>query len=186
MNLAPAQGPTLLITAEPIHLGTARRMESGIKIMSSRVRFSENNPVFKHKTLNRLPHLIARSEAEAAGCDEALILDERGNVACSSTGNIFAVQYGQLFAPPLTGPVLPGVTRRLVLEISRSRGIGIREDFFSPIMLAGADEVFMTNSVQEIVAVVRVNANQVGSGKPGPVAAMIGEQYREMTGDDRE
>jgi branched-chain amino acid aminotransferase len=181
MSLNHADPPTLLITAEPIPPATGERLEEGIKLKTADVRFSESNPVFRHKTLNRLPHLLARTRAEEDGCDEALILDEKGNVACASTGNVFAVQYGQLFTPPLTAPILPGVTRKVVLEIARRQGIQIREDFFSPIMIVGADEVFMTNSVQEIVPVVEVNQRPVGSGKPGPVASRLSELYQRLT-----
>ena len=186
MGLASASSPTLLITAEPIPAGLDSRRENGIKLMTADVRFSENNPIFRHKTLNRLPHLIARAQAESAGYDEALVLDERGNVACCSTGNIFAVQYGQLFTPPLQGPVLPGITRAAVLELARADGMPIREDFFSPLMLAGADEVFMTNSVHEIVPAIKVNNHLVGSGRPGPVARGLCKRYQKLTEENYE
>jgi branched-chain amino acid aminotransferase len=183
MSLNHAGPPTLLITAEPIPPATGERLEQGIKLKTADVRFSESNPVFKHKTLNRLPHLMARTYAKEQGCDEALILDEKGNVACASTGNIFALQYGQLFTPPLTAPILPGVTRKAVIEIAKKESIPVREDFFSPIMLVGADEVFITNSVQEMMSVIKVNEHQVGSGNPGPVVAKLLKVYRELTGD---
>ncbi len=175
MGLAPSASPTLFISADPLSEKTGER---GLKLMTADVRFSEHNPTFRHKTLSRLPHLAARAQAEAAGGDEALILDERGNVACCSTGNLFALQYGQLFTPPLTGPILPGVTRALVLRLAGEENIPIREGYFSPLMLAGADEVFMTNSVQEIVAVVEANNHPVGSGRPGPAATTLLEKYR--------
>ncbi|HUT54663.1 MAG TPA: aminotransferase class IV [bacterium] len=178
MSLAPTESPTLFISAEPLSDQIAARAERGIKLMTAAVRFSENNPTFRHKTLNRLPHLAARTQAEAAGGDEALILDERGNAACCSTGNIFALQYGQLFTPPLTGPILPGITRGVILRLAAEENIPIRENYFSPLILAGADEAFMTNSIQEIVPVVEANHRPVGSGRPGPVASMLLEKYR--------
>lgn len=181
MGLGPAQAPTLLISAESIPDGIPGKAARGLKLVTADVRFSENNPVFKHKTLNRLPHLSARAQAEAAGADEAMILDERGNVACCSTGNLFVAQYGQLFTPPLTGPILPGVTRAMVLRLAAEESIPIRENYFSPLMLSGAEEAFMTNSIQEIVPVVSVNHRPVGSGKPGPLSARLLAGYRELT-----
>jgi len=178
MDLAPAASPTLLITAEPIPESMEDTAVASISLAGAGVRFSENNPTFRHKTLNRLPHLVARTQAMKAGADEAMILDERGNLACASTGNLFAFHQDQLFTPPLTGPILPGVTRRVVLELAKEDGLKIRENFFSPIMLAGADEVFMTNSVQEVVAVVGIDSRPVGSGRSGPVAARLKRSYR--------
>jgi len=183
MSFAPATSPSLLVTAEPIPPGLEDRTARGVKLATVGVRFSENNPIFRHKTLNRLPHLWARTEAEKAGAEEALILDERGNVATCSTGNIFVVQYGQLFTPPLTGPILPGVTRKVVLEMAKKEGLPVRQDYFSPIILAGSEEAFMTNSVQEIVPVLKADKNTVASGKPGPVTMRLRGLYRELTED---
>lgn len=178
MGLAPSNSPTLIITAEKIPAGLEDKTAKTIKLITPKIRFSENNFILRHKSLNRLMHLWARAEAEKAGADEALILDERSNVASCSTGNIFAVQYGQLFTPPLTAPILPGVTRKVVIELAHDEGIPVREDFFSPIMLAGADEAFITNCVQEILPVVEANGRRVASGKPGPVAMRLRELYR--------
>lgn len=182
MGLKQKGDPTLLITAEALPPNLDERVARGITLAVAEVRFSENNPVFRHKTLNRLPHLLARSQAERAGADEALVLDERGNVACASTGNVFAVQYGQLFTPPLSGPVLPGVTRKVIMEIAEELGIKTRQDFFSPIMLLGADEAFISNSVQTIVPVLKLGEQQVGSGRPGPVAGRLARRLRELAG----
>jgi branched-chain amino acid aminotransferase len=177
MYLYPAS-PLLLITAAP--MPAAGPASAGLTLAYVGVRFSEHNPIFRHKTLNRLPHLLARTEAAQAGADEALILDERGNVATASTGNLFAVYRGQLFTPPLAAPILPGITRAEVLRLARSEGIPIREDFFSPLMLAGVAEAFLANSVSEIVPIVKVDANPIGSGQPGPVTATLQKLYRAL------
>lgn len=179
MTLSAAAAPTLLITAEAIPPNLQALERPGLRLVTAEVRFSEHNPIFRHKTLNRLPHLLARTQAERAGGDEALILDERGNVATASTGNLFAVHSGALFTPPLTGPILPGLTRELILSLAQNEGVAIRENFFSPLMLAGADEVFLTNSVQEIVPVIKVNERPVAGGRPGPLARRWLERYRE-------
>jgi len=179
MNLAPQEAPTLIITAEPMPEGLGREA-AGVSLAVSDVRFSENNPLFRHKTLNRLPHLWARQQAADAGADEALVLDERGNAATCTTGNVFLVQHDQLFTPPLTGPVLPGVTRKAVLEIAMAEGVGARQDFFSPLVFASAEEAFMTNSVREIVPVLSVDGRPVGSGGPGPLTVRFQKLYAEL------
>lgn len=168
MTLYDAE-PDVLITAMPL----PPRRERGLALVTAGIRFSPHNPIFFHKTLNRLPHLWARSEAERAGADEALILDETGNVACASTANLFAVSRGMLFTPPLTAPVLPGITRRRALVLAPRAELTVREDFFAPLMLAGADEVFLTNSIQGVMPVISIDGRPVGSGRPGPVAARL-------------
>ncbi len=180
MDLGESPAPTLLITAEPLPARLEDREAKPLTLASVSVRFSESNPIFRHKTLNRLPHLFARTEAQKAGADEALILDERGNVVCASTGNLFVLQNGQLFSAPLSAAILPGVTRRVTLELALAEGVPSREDFFSPLMLVGGDEIFMTNSVQELVPVVEVDGRRVGSGRPGPLTVRLRERYREL------
>jgi len=178
MGLPREENPTLLITAEELPEDMDKMTSDGISLSTANVRFHSDIEITRHKTLNRMPNLLARSQAEEAGADEALILDARGNVATCSTGNIFFVQYEQLFTPPLTAPILPGVTRKAVLGLAEGEGIPIREDFFSPIVFAGADEAFLTNSVRELEPVVEVNNQQVGSGRPGPVFKRLLELYR--------
>ncbi len=184
MGLPSASSPTLIITAAPLPPRMTDEAPEPARLITADTRFSENNPLTRLKTLGRLPNLAARAQAERAGAHEALILDERGNVACVSTGNFFAVQYEQLFTPPLKAPVLPGITRAAVLELADSEGIGARTDFFSPIMLAGADEAFYANSVKELVPVVEVDGRRVGSGRPGPVCERLSKLLRELAEEE--
>ncbi len=180
MGIPKAGRPTALVTAEPLPASFLEGEVKTIRAASTSIRSSDNNPIFKHKTLNRLPHMIARQEAEQKGADEAMLLDEKGNVAAMTTGNIFVVQYGQLFTPPDAAPILCGVTRKVVLELALGMGLKIRRDFFSPIMLAGAEEAFMTNSVVEIAPIQSVDGNPVGSGRIGPVTSKIIEKYKAL------
>ncbi len=180
MSLYSGAESTLIITAEPLPPSLVERTRPEISVAGCDVYFTNDNPLYKHKSINRLPHLYARTQAEDKGADEALILDHMGNVACTSTGNLFCVQNGQLFTPPLTAPVLPGITRKTVIELAGQEGIPVREDFFSPLLPTGADELFMSNSVREIVPVTRLNDKPVGSGRPGPVTLKLMEKYREL------
>ena len=127
MSLAGGPEPTSIVTAEPIPAALAGGAPN-LRLATVFLRVSEHNPIFRHKTLNRLPHLHARAEAERKGADEALILDERGNVASTSTGNLFAVHQGALFTAPLNGQVLPGVTRKVALELAREMATPVREE----------------------------------------------------------
>lgn len=186
MHLSPPSQPTLLISALPLDLNHLQTLRRGLRLATAELRFSAQNPVFQHKTLNRLPHLLARTQALAAGADEALILDEKGNVAACSTGNIFVLQADQLFTPPLSGPLLPGVTRRTVLELAVADGIHIRENFFSPLLLHAAQEVFFTNSVQEIVPVISFNARDINNRLAGPITQRLQQLYQQAVEQEDE
>jgi branched-chain amino acid aminotransferase len=179
MALPTQNTPTILITAAGLPKTFLEEENKSVSVMTADIRFSKSNPTFKHKTLNRLPHMMARTQAEQNGADEALILEEKGNVVTCSTGNIFVVHGGQLFTPPLNGPVLPGITRDLVLELAFEAGVPVRQNYFTPMMIKGADEAFMTNSVQEVLPISYVDGNQIGSGKKGPITSNLYKLYQD-------
>jgi branched-subunit amino acid aminotransferase/4-amino-4-deoxychorismate lyase len=86
---------------------------------------------------------------------------------------------GDLLSTPATGPgVLPGVTRAVAWELAREQGLEVSEDRFPLAELAGADEVFTTSSVREVMPVISVDAATIGDGRPGPVAVRLQEALR--------
>jgi branched-subunit amino acid aminotransferase/4-amino-4-deoxychorismate lyase len=86
---------------------------------------------------------------------------------------------GDVLSTPTTGPgVLPGVTRAVTWELAREAGLEVREDRFPFSELQGADEVFTTSSVREVMPVVSLDDAAVGDGRPGPVAARLQEALR--------
>ncbi|SFS68744.1 aminotransferase class IV [Halostagnicola kamekurae] len=100
------------------------------------------------KTHNYLNGILARQELE--GGDEALLRDEEGYVAEGATSNVFFVEDGVLYTPTIDGPVLPGITRRLVLECADDAGIPVEEGRYRPERLRNADSVFLTNTTWEL------------------------------------
>jgi branched-chain amino acid aminotransferase len=107
----------------------------------------------RFKTANRLPYILAQREAARAGVDEAVMLNAAGHVVEFTTGNLFVVNEGTLFTPPLEDGALPGVTRRAVLGLAAENGVPVRERSFGPEFLDTAYEVFATNSLIEIAPV---------------------------------
>jgi branched-chain amino acid aminotransferase len=106
----------------------------------------------RHKTTSRLAWDLAREEARAAGADEVLLLSPEGEVLEGSASNVFVVRSGgDIFTPPLEANVLPGITRAVVLELCRPLGIILHEAPVPLEMLRWASEVFVTNSVQELL-----------------------------------
>jgi branched-chain amino acid aminotransferase len=136
----------------------------------------------RYKTLNYLPNMMARREAAKAGYFEALFVGETGQMTEGASTSIFAITDGILRTPPLGCGILNGVTRRVVLDIARTTGQEAREEALSLGALFASEELFVTNSVMEIMPVVSVNNRQVGLGKPGPETLKLLKLYRSRVG----
>jgi branched-subunit amino acid aminotransferase/4-amino-4-deoxychorismate lyase len=118
-------------------------------------------PLGRHKTTSRLAYSLAREEARAAAADETLLGSESGEVLEGATSNLFMVAGGEVITPPLVSGILPGVVRAWVLAACDRLGIPAREAMIPWVSLAGAEEVFLTNSVQEVVPVAIVDERTV-------------------------
>ena len=102
------------------------------------------------KTHNYLNGILSRLELRVSDADEAVMIDTDGHVAEGATSNLFFVRDNALRTPSLDGPVLPGITRRVVLDIADEEGIPVEEGQYTPDEIRNADEVFLTNSTWEI------------------------------------
>jgi branched-subunit amino acid aminotransferase/4-amino-4-deoxychorismate lyase len=121
--------------------------------------------------------LAALREAERHGRDDALFVAD-GIVLEAPMSNIWW-RDGDALSTPSTGPgVLPGVTRAVIWELAEEQGLAVREGRFPLAELTGADEVFTTSSVREVMPVVSLDERPVGDGAPGPVAARLQDALR--------
>jgi branched-chain amino acid aminotransferase/4-amino-4-deoxychorismate lyase len=128
----------------------------------SSVRRNSGSPASRLKTLSYLDNVLARREARARGADEALLLNERGELACAAAANLFWVKHEVLFTPALDCGVLDGIVRGRVIAWARAEGRGVEEARAGPEALAGADAVFLTNSLIGARRVVAVDGRAVG------------------------
>lgn len=171
-----ASAPTTFITAsqyipdQALHMGGARAVFSALR------RNNRSLPA-RLKTTNYLDNLMARREAEAKGAHEALFLNEQGRLCEGSTSNIFLVSGETLITPSLHSGILPGVTREAVIEIARAENLEVVEREVSPEELAAADEVFLTNSLIEIMPLVEIEGKPIGADRPGDVTQRLSEAY---------
>lgn len=129
------------------------------------------------KTHNYLNGVLARLELRGTGADEAAMLDADGAVAEGATSNVFAVDGDGLVTPSLDGPVLPGITREIVLDLAREEEVPVREGRLDPSGLRTAEEAFVTNTTWEVRPVGRVDGVEVGGG---PVTDLLAALF-----DDR-
>ncbi len=142
------------------------------------IRRNEGSPLSQMKSLAYLDNVLAMQAAAAHGAEEAILLNNAGRVAGAARANLFAVLDGRLLTPPLRDGVLPGIARRVVLELAAALKIPTEEASLSPADLAGAAEIFLTNSLFEIRSVGRLGDREFGAAE---IAARLRADYRALT-----
>ena len=130
---------------------------------------SKSQPMQAKSASNYSNAALARMEALNSGYDEAIMLNNDGNVAEGSAENIFVVKNGKITTPPLDADILNGITRDSAIKLLKSKKIKVVEDNLKIYDLLNADEVFMTGTAAEIKSVTRVDKTKIGNGKIGEV-----------------
>jgi branched-chain amino acid aminotransferase len=125
------------------------------------------------KSCNLLNNILAIREAYAKGAFEAILLNEIGEIAETAGANVFLVKEGTLLTPPLDAGILPGVTRRVVLDLAAGLAVPAREEPVAVKDLLAADEVFITSTLKEVLPVATVDGRPVGPERPGPVTLRL-------------
>jgi len=176
-------GLTVFIAATSLIPLPQEKYETGFKAILSSLQRNSQSPLSRLKSTCYLENILARREAEAAGCDEAVLLNEKGYIAEGSTTNIFVVQSGKLITPSIESGILSGITREAVLEIARSLNINAVEKKVLLHELTQADEAFLTNSIVELVPLTWFEGKPIGSGKPGEVTRNLLQRYRKLVAE---
>jgi len=173
--------PTAVIIVRPYAGASAELDEKGITVVRSSIMRNHPaalNPVIKSNNL--LNNALAMQEAIKAGADEALMCNYRGEIAECAQSNIFIVRDGVALTPRIDTGLLEGVTRNFVFEVGSAAGISVREAVIQPDDLAAADEVFITGTTREVLAVTTLDDTPVRDGRPGPVTKALSQKFREM------
>lgn len=182
LNPKSCRKPSLIIIADKIQLYPPEMYQRGMEIVTvatTRNLHSALNPAIK--SLNYLNNILAKIEANLAGCEEAVMLNAEGFVAECTGDNLFIVQGDRLATPPLYAGALYGITRGVVLELARHAGLAVTETNLTRYDLFNADECFITGSAAEIVPVVKIDGRTIGSGKPGAVTRRLMQDYHALT-----
>jgi len=172
--------PTLLIVAREFEPYPKRYYRQGMKAVISRIRREARSPLLQHKTLNYLPNILARTEAQESGADEAIFLNTARFLTEATVSNLFFVKEGQVLTPPVSSGLLPGITRAVVLNICRNKSIPAREKNLRQSEAAQADEAFLTNSLMEVMPLSFIEAKPIGSGRVGDLTRRLRRLYREV------
>lgn len=161
--------PQLIIIADKISLYPPEHYANGLRIVTSPTR--RINPAALPpmvKSLNYLNNILAKADANQAGCLEAIMLNDQGYVAECTGDNIFIRHGEHWFTPPTSAGALKGITRAAVLEIMEASGRSCIESNMTRFDIWTADEMFLTGTAAELIPVVEVDSRRIGDGKPGP------------------
>src|SRR5229473_2912063 len=182
LNPEQCKNPSVIIIAATIALYHEDFYRKGLSIVTVATRRSNPaslNPAVK--SLNYLNNVMARIEANLARADEALMLNDAGNVAECTADNVFIIKRGQIFTPPITAGALRGITRAVVFDIAAELGLKISETDITRHDVFIADECFLTGTAAEIIPVIKADGRTIGTGKPGPITTRMIGRFREMT-----
>lgn len=152
--------PRLVATAAPAPIPA-----TPARLAIASVRRNDGSPAARLKTLAYLDNVLARREAQAAGADEAVMLNTRGQLACAAAANLFWIANGRLFTPALDCGVLPGVVRGRVLVAAAELGTPVAEVAVGPEILARAEAIFLTNSLIGLRPVAEVDGKRCGMSR---------------------
>jgi branched-chain amino acid aminotransferase len=172
--------PTLIIQAHPFRPHPEDAYKQGMRLIISSYRRSTTCPLARHKTANFLTGIMARLEASEREAQESLFLNTEGHVCEATVSNIFLVESDKIVTPALEANILPGITRKKVLEICLEEGISASEELFGPDRLFKADEVFLTNSLMELMPVSQIEEKRIGKTVPGKMTRRLTESYKKL------
>ena len=178
IRLRRTHPPNVIMTAAALTPPPAEIYDRGVNVLLNPWPVHSRAPLPHLKTVNRLPHLMAKEEALAEGAWESLFCDETGAILEGTATNVFFVIDGVLRTPALSGALLAGVTRDVVLEVARNLRIPAHESRVGADEIAAAEEAFLTSTTIELLPINTVDKTRIGP--PGPIWARLHRNYREI------
>lgn len=171
---------TLLITATQLASYPSEYYRKGVMVLLCPYRQNPNDPTCGHKVTSYFARMMGLKFAHQKGAAEALWFTPEGLLAEGCVSNVFLVKDYVLYTPPISTPVLAGVARKAVCRIAVDESIKLVEKDLSINDVLGADEIFLTNVIMQIMPVHSVEKHTVGEGKVGPMAKKLKKKFDEM------
>jgi len=182
LDIRKTSNPQVIIIADSISLYPPETYTKGMNLVTaSTIRNHPGALSARIKSLNYLNNILARIEGTDAGMVEALMLNHKGEVAECTGDNIFIVKQGVVRTPSPDAGILEGITRNAVMGLAREAGLRVEECSLTRHDLYIADEMFLTGTAAEVVAVVSLDGRAIGSGQPGPITRDLLERFRQLT-----
>jgi branched-chain amino acid aminotransferase len=184
LGLDPRKCPkaSVIIIVDTIRLFPEEVYETGLRVVTAGTPIPHREALSPRvKSLNYLPHILAKIEGIHSGADEVLMLDSEGHVAEGSGQNLFVVRNGALRTPAPYSGILRGVTRDVIIDLARKAGYDVQETTLNRYDVYTADEAFFTGTASELIAIRQVDGRIIGSGKPGPVTRDLRSRFQALT-----
>jgi branched-chain amino acid aminotransferase len=175
-SIRGADNPSLVMTmhSAPEH---DPRHPPAWKLVTASLRVAKEDRIAQFKTCNKLLNILARTEAEERGADEAILLNTAGEVAEAASGNLFWIEDGAVCTPPLQGGILPGVTRSVVIELCHEMTLLVKERALHVEALPQVESMFLSLSTWGVVEVSAINDRVI---HPHPSTALIRQKYHRL------
>jgi len=168
--------PNQLIYVQEFADPYSDRRSSGIEAITfPDIRWARN----EIKATSLLANCLAAQAAVEAGCLEAILIDSSGLVTEGSHTSVFGVRNGKILVSPPAANILPGITKRQVIELANLAGIAMAEERLAKDDIEGLDELFLTGTPEEILPIVRVDGCPVGSAQAGPITSKLQATFRQ-------
>lgn len=172
--------PTVLLSLRPIPSTLEEQQRCGIAAVTLPFHSGLSAVTQGHKTSAYLAAVQGRRHARVRGADDGIYVEPGNRVSEATAANLFVVRRGRLETAPLASHGLPGITRAIVLGLAARLGLRVRIGALRVDTLRAADEIFLTNSVIEILPVTRLDGRRVASGLPGPQTRLLQEAFRRL------
>lgn len=172
--------PTFLIHTKLLTVYPPSFYKTGVSLITSSIRRSTTCPISNHKTLNYLTNYLIKKESVCHGAHDALILNTESHITECAVSNVFVVERNTVITPSLKANLLPGVTRGVIMELCRENGIPVFEELFGLERVLAADEVFLTNSLMEVMPVSEIDGQTIGIHVPGMITSLLHDKYQAL------
>ncbi len=170
--LAGTNSHTTILQVFPGTPYPPERSKSGLRLCTGNMHLG---PLSAHKTVSFFPYIFSRRLARKRGYDEMVLRAKDGSAAETSSSNLFIVEGNRVVTPPLDCGILPGVTRKKVLQLAEGLGLSVALERITMERLKSADEIFLTSSLKGVIGVSTVD--EVHTGHPGKITESIRRAY---------
>lgn len=167
--------PTVFMMSSPLVTSSRELVESGVSAVSAVDNRWDRCDI---KAISLLPNVLLRQTAIDAGATETVMF-RNGTLTEGAASNIFAVENGVILAPPKDNHMLPGITYDLVLELAAADHIPVEIGKFDEARIRQADELWLTSSTKEVLAITTLDGKPIGNGKPGPLFRRMHALYQD-------
>jgi len=173
--------PCVIVIVDQVRVYPAGLYASGIKVVTSATRQVSHESVDPRiKSLNYLKNILAKIDAQRAGAQEAILLNQAGFIAECTADNLFVVRGGRLLTPAVQDGALGGITRATVMQLAGEIGMAVEEPRLTRFDVYTAGECFVTGTGAELMPVVEADGRRIADGKPGPTTRRLTEVFHAL------